>query len=120
MAAAAFAPCIAGRPVDMGHYCESFRYAQKKRAWLAFLDPATPDDSRRNLLRQTGVRYLLFSQKRFWVSGAANCNVFLGAFRFRPPQYLRRVQAASNADADVYEVLSSKLLPQGATSVHIH
>jgi hypothetical protein len=110
-AAAAFAPSITGRPVDLGHYCESFHSAEKLRAWTTFLDPAAPDSFRRDLLRRSGVRYLMFSQKRLWLEGVAPRNVFLGEYRRRLPSYLRPVPAASNADADLYEVIPSELGP---------
>ena len=81
--------------MNAGHWAETPDFAGAIRAWARFVAPEASDEERRSLLRRTGVRYLVFSQKH---DGA------VAPFRSGIPSYLRLVPDASNADADVYEV----------------
>jgi hypothetical protein len=67
--------------------------------------PDTPDEWRRGLLRTSGVRYLIFSQKRSETRDDAIAGVLDRSPIGSPPFYLRRVDAACNEDADVWEVV---------------
>jgi len=91
---ACMTPGATGHPVDAGHWAESPDFARAIGAWARFVAPDASDDERRALLRRTGVRYLVFSQKH---DDAAP------PFRSGVPPYLRLVPEASNEDADVYE-----------------
>jgi len=92
---ACMTPGATGHPVNAGHWAETPDFAGAIRAWARFVAPEASDEERRSLLRRTGVRYLVFSQKH---DGA------VAPFRSGIPSYLRLVPDASNADADVYEV----------------
>lgn len=101
---ACFAPGLTGRAVNAGHWGETPDYGRAMGNWVRFLLPATEETWQRELLRETGVRYLVFSQKR---EEARSPGVsILTASRFPDGMpYLRRVEAACNEDADVYEVV---------------
>jgi hypothetical protein len=101
---ACFTPGLTGHPVNAGHWGETPDFARAMNQWATFVKPDTPDEWRRNLLRQTGVRYVLFTQKHDETGQEAVETQLLSAFRSTPPSYLRRIEEASNADADVYEV----------------
>ncbi len=96
---AAFAPGLTGHPVNAGHWGETPDFGQTMGQWTRFIRPDTPDQFRRALLRQTGVRYVVFSQKHLDPGDAAALSLFQS-----PPPYLRLVPEASNEDADVYAV----------------
>jgi hypothetical protein len=71
--------------------------------WVRFQMPGTPDTERRDLLRRSGVRYLLFSQLRSWTADPATKDAIRGVLTSAP--YLRLQEGASNDDAEVYEVV---------------
>ena len=93
---ATYLPGITGHPVHVGHWGETPDFAGKIESWVYFMQPTTTDDWRKTFLRGTGLRYLLFTQK---VSGTR-----YPAFWSHPPSYLKRVEEASNAEVDLYEV----------------
>ncbi|MGC8669512.1 MAG: hypothetical protein ACP5VE_15500 [Chthonomonadales bacterium] len=100
---AAFAPGLTGHPVNAGHWGETPDFPEAIGRWRQFLLPTTPDGARIQLLRSTGVRYILFTQKEpgTWAQGDDR---ILQWFRSHPPDYLRIIPEASNPDADVYAV----------------
>lgn len=100
---AAFAPGLTGHPVNAGHWGETPNFAAAIGQWRQFLLPTTPDDNRIRLLRSTGVRYLLFTQKHEDVAPPGDERL-LQLFQSHPPDYLRLIPEASNPDADVYAV----------------
>jgi hypothetical protein len=93
---AAFAPGITGHPVHFGHWGETPDFEGKINSWLYFMQPATTDEWRKSFLRDSGLRYLLFTQK--------TCGTRYPDFWNNPPSYLKRVEEASNRDVDLYEV----------------
>src|SRR5437763_10668787 len=60
---ACFTPGLTGHPVHAGHWGETPDFGSTMNLWATFIRPETPDDWRRDLLRATGVRYILFTQK---------------------------------------------------------
>ncbi len=95
---ALYAPGLTGRPVHCGHMGETPDFQEKLLSWARFALPGETDASRRDWLRRSKVRYLIFSQKH-----DGELPIF-GLFR-RPPPYLRRIKEASSPDADVFEVV---------------
>lgn len=97
-----YTPAMTGHPVNVGHRGESPGYPETLGNWIRFLYPGSTDDFRIALLRKTGVRYLLYSQKRErpGPTGGLRPTVFDA-----PPPYLKLIPEASNPDADVYEVV---------------
>ena len=93
---AVYSPGITGHPVQFGHWGETPDFAGKIDSWLYFVQPTTTDDWRKIFLRGAGLRYLLFTQK---ASGTR-----YPVFWNNPPSYLKRVEEASNADVELYEV----------------
>jgi hypothetical protein len=104
MTLAALTPGLTGHPVDMGHEGETPDCGPRAALWLRFLDARTSEEWRKDLLRRTGVRYVIFSQKHDETGDPRIEMGFLSAFRRAPPAFLKRMEEASNADADVYEV----------------
>jgi hypothetical protein len=102
---ACFTPGLTGHPVNAGHWGETPDFPKAMNRWAAFIDPRMTDDLRKELLRSTGVRYILFTQKHRQWPDEAQENAALALFRTNPPPYLRLIPEASNADADVYEVV---------------
>lgn len=103
--AACFAPGLAGRPVNAGHWGETPDFQRTMGRWREFLLPTTSDDARRALLRQTGVKYLLFSQVPEETRNARTTDVLRWIWE-TPPAYLVRVAEASSAEAIVLRVAS--------------
>jgi hypothetical protein len=101
---ACLAPGLTGHPVHAGHWGETPEFGKTMLQWVRFLNPNIPESDRLALLRQTGVRYLVFSQKS--EEGLANPNDprLLSFIKGAPPTYLRLIPEASNEQADVYEV----------------
>lgn len=98
-----FLPAYTGHSVNMGHWGETPDYGLKKVNWLKFVFPNTPEDKRQLLLKESGVQYIIFSQKNIKRQDEVP---LLSAYLFkRPPAYLRHIPEASNQDADVYEVI---------------
>ncbi len=102
---ACFVPGLTGHAVNAGHWGETPDFGHAMGRWLRFLMPDTPDNWRKQLLQETGVRYVVFSQKRAEARDTA-ADALLGASSVpsRVP-YLRRIEQASSEDADVYEVV---------------
>jgi hypothetical protein len=109
---AALAPGWTGRPVNAGHWGETPSFGETMGRWRDFLLPNATDELRRQLLRQTGVRYLIFSQRRPETADEMTTRLLLAPFREGLPAYLRPVPEASSEDAEVLEVL----LPSGGGS----
>jgi hypothetical protein len=101
---AVFTPGLTGHPVHAGHWGETPDFGATMAKWVHFLKPNTPDEERVALLRETGVRYILFTQKHDETNDPETENGLLTLFRTNPPRYLQLVPEASNADADVYEI----------------
>ena len=105
---AAFAPGITGHPVHAGHWGETpDDFGETMGLWREFQMPNTTDQWRRDLLRLTGVKYILFTQKHDETGDPATESRLLTVFRANPPHYLRLIPEASNEDADVYEVIAA-------------
>jgi hypothetical protein len=101
---ACFTPGLTGHPVHAGHWGETPDFPTTMGLWARFLNPATPDAWRRDLLRRSKVRYVVFTQKHDETQDETTENYLLSVLRGSPPPYLRLLPEASNADADVYEV----------------
>ncbi len=101
---ACLTPGLTGRPVNAGHWGETPNFGETMGRWRTFVLPNTTDEARRQLLEQTGVRYLVFSQKRPETNGGDGANQLVGAFLGDLPPYLKRVPEACNSEADVIEV----------------
>jgi len=102
---ACFVPGLTGHAVDAGHWGETPDFGQAMGRWVRFVIPDTPDEWRRDLLRTSGVRYLIFSQKRAETRDDAVAGLLSASPIGSPPPYLRRVESACNEDADVWEVM---------------
>ncbi len=103
--AACFAPGLTAHSVNVGHWGETPDISKGINQWLEFILPATPDKWRIDLLRRSGTRYILFSQKHNETNVELVETRLLSVFRNNPPPYLHRIPEASNDDADVYEVV---------------
>jgi len=99
---AALAPGLTGHPVHAGHWGETPDFGRTMGEWQRFLLPNTTDTQRKDLLRRSGVRYVIFSQKHADHGGDPT---LVSTFRNAPPPYLRLVPEASGAEADVFEVV---------------
>ena len=102
---ACFAPGLTGHPVNAGHPAETPHFEKAIQQWVRFILPTTPDEWRIDLLRRSGSRYVLSSQKHDETSVELVGRTLLSTFRNNPPPYLHRIPEASNDDADVYEVV---------------
>ncbi len=102
---ACFTPGLTGHPVHAGHWGETPDFGRTMNLWATFQRSDIPDQWRQDLLRSTGVRYILFTQKHDETRDPPVENGLLSLFRGVPPSYLHRVAEASNSDADVYEVV---------------
>ncbi len=100
---ASFTPGLTGHPVHAGHWGETPSFAKNMSLWAKFLHPDTPDEWRRNLLRMTGIRYLIFTQKHNETGDRMLEKFLFDLFRTKLSAYLRHIPEASNVDADVYE-----------------
>lgn len=103
---ACFAPGLTGRAVDAGHWGETPDYGRTMTQWLRFLLPETSDEWRRELLRRTGVRYVVFSQKREETRDPSASAILAASGVLSRLSYLKLIPEASHADADVYEVVA--------------
>jgi len=99
---ACFAPGLTGHAVHAGHWGETPDFGPTMNLWVRFLHPGTPDAWRQGLLRRSGVRWLLFSQKHR--EDAALARGLADRRTLDSLPYLRRRAEASNEDADFYEV----------------
>ena len=102
---AVLAPGLTGHPVNAGHWGETPDYVDTMGDWVRFQLAKTPDEWRRELLRRTGVRYLILSQKRSDSFDAGLDPALHTIFQTAPPAYLRKISEASNPEADVFEVV---------------
>lgn len=100
---ACYVPGLTGHAVHAGHWGETPDFGRTMGQWLRFLLPETPDTWRKELLRTTGVRYIVFSQKRPDTRDEAIASVLQNTPALMAP-YLRRIENASNEDVDVFEV----------------
>lgn len=104
---AGITPALTGNQVHCGHWSDTPDFYNTVAKWLRFTISVTPGEERREFLEKTGVRYIIFSQKRNYSKEEA---FFLSDFLGHdPPDYLRFIPEASNEDADVYEVIRSNL-----------
>lgn len=101
---ACFAPALTGHPVNAGHWGETPDFMTRMMRWAQLTEPSTTSTQGAALLRESGVRYVVFSQKRDEAGKSAADRARLAMFRERRLPWLRLVPEASNADADVYEV----------------
>lgn len=102
---AGLAPSLTGRAVHAGGWWMTPRGMERLADWVRFQLPETPGEWRRELLRDSGVRYVVFSQKHDETARPDLEARVLEMFRTSPPPCLRRIPEASNEDADVYEVV---------------
>jgi hypothetical protein len=103
---ACFTPGLTGRPVNAGHWGETPDFASTMGQWVRFQLPWVSDEWREDLLRRTGVRYIVFTQMHDEINDAAQNARLLALFREnRVPPFLRRIRWASNVDATAYEVV---------------
>jgi hypothetical protein len=102
---ACFTPGLTDHPVNAGHWGETPDFGRTMIQWAAFVRPDTTAEWRADLLRRTGVRYILFTQKHDETGNPDVENGILTLFRTNPPACLRLIPEASNPDADVYEVI---------------
>jgi hypothetical protein len=102
---ACFTPGLTGNRVHAGHWGETPDFGGTMGLWSRFLMPGTPDAWRRDLLRQTGVRYLIFSQRRAETADPRSSALLAASPVVQVPPYLRPVPEASNEDALVFEVV---------------
>lgn len=101
---ACLAPGLTGHPVNAGHWGETPEFATTMGRWVQFLLPRTSDATRRDLLRESRIRYVIFSQKREETRGGeADALLSASPVPGRVP-YLVRIPAASSDDTDVYQV----------------
>lgn len=103
---ACFVPGLTGRPVDAGHWGETPDFGRAMGRWLRFMLPDTPDQWRRELLRNSGASYVIFSQKRAETLDEAVAPIVRASPVVSGASYLRRIEEASNEDADVFEVVN--------------
>lgn len=106
MTLACILPGFTGHHVYCGHWGETHNYPEKLKGLVNLWLPTTSDAQRKGLLKQMGVRYLIFSQTD---PDDINADALFPIFRhiLPLPRYLREVY--SNSNAAVYEVLPSKL-----------
>lgn len=103
--AACFAPGLTGRPVNAGHWGETPQFAQTMGVWVRFQSPARSAAERADLLAGARVKYVVFTQKHE-DDLTPESRAFLDEWLRRTPRGpLRLLPEASNADADVYEVV---------------
>lgn len=57
---ALFIPAVSGNRVYYGHWSETPDYIDKRNAWITFVNAATPDAWRRDFLKSTGARYIIY------------------------------------------------------------
>lgn len=103
---ACFAPGLTGHPVNAGHWGETPRFGETMGQWRTFMLPTTTDEERADLLRRTGVRYILFTQKAE-ETASPQARSILGPYLSgdAPNRYLRLIPEASSEQANVYEVV---------------
>lgn len=105
---AAFIPGYTGNKVNAGQYGETPDFELQRTKWIRFLLPRTPESASKKFIKESGVRYIIFSQKN--ILDTNNEIPLISNFLFKKsPSFLRYVPEASNTDADVYEVLLEKL-----------
>ena len=102
---ACFTPGLTGNALNAGHWSETPNYQKAMDNWRRFLLPHTPDEWRRDLLHRTGVRYLIFSQKRAETRDDRTAQLLAGSEVLQGQDYVRRIAEASNEDVDVFEVV---------------
>ena len=103
---ACFTPGLTGHPVNAGHWGDTPDFAAATFKWVHFMMEDTKDQYRRDLILDTGVRYLIFSQKRFDPNSPQDIAVSQSIFvNGKIPSWLHKITQASNGDADVYEVI---------------
>ncbi|MBI2844391.1 MAG: hypothetical protein HYX78_13415 [Armatimonadetes bacterium] len=57
---ARFVPAVVGNRVYYGHWSETPDYGDRIREWMMFVDVSTPDEWKREYLRRTGARYIIY------------------------------------------------------------
>ncbi len=87
-------PARIGHRVVLGHWAETFAYAERRHDVAAFFDAATPDADRLDALRRLGVRFVVHG----------DAERALGSFDPARVDYLREVY--HSGDVAVYRVVS--------------
>lgn len=102
-----FVPAFAGNVVYNGHWSETSRFERKMGVAGRFFRAATPDAVRQEILRENGIRYILFVN----ALGAADVRDASGNRVYEPvpwpqsaPPYLQRVYA--NPEITIYRAAS--------------
>ncbi|MBU5612483.1 hypothetical protein [Geomonas azotofigens] len=106
---ACFTPGLTGHPVHAGHWAETPDFMKKMALWSRFLQPDTSEEWRRDFLRSTGVKYVLFSQKSIESRDQDTYKAILAPFLSGQHPSLRIIPEASNPDVNVYEVSSGRI-----------
>jgi hypothetical protein len=101
---ACYTPWLTGHTVLCGHSGESTGYFEQLDLWGYVVTGAHPQETCRGVV-SSGARYVVFSQKHDQTGSPVTEEVVMKALRQNPPSYLKRIPEASNADADVYEVV---------------
>jgi hypothetical protein len=97
-------PGKTGHAVEAGHWGETPDFIKNMDMWVHFILPGGDDQSKIDLLRETGIRYIIFSQKRPETHTSPEDTQLLREFLKTPPSWLKKIPEASSEDADVYEV----------------
>ncbi len=101
---ACFTPGLTGHPVNAGHWGETPDFAGTMGSWVRFLSGRRSPEERAEQLRQSGVRYVIFTQKHDDELTPETRSALEEWLAQAPRGPFRLVPEASNADADVYEV----------------
>jgi hypothetical protein len=101
---ACFVPGLTGNRVHAGHWGETPQFGSTMGLWSRFLMPDTSDEWRHDLVRRTGVRYLIFSQIRPETADERARVLLAASPVVTGASWLRPVPEASYGDAVVYEV----------------
>ncbi len=101
---ACYAPGITGHPVNAGHWGETPEFGKTMNRWTRFLSADTPDQYKIDLLRETGVQYIIFTQRHDETGRADTDGPAMSPFLGGTLSFLERIPQASNDDADVFKV----------------
>jgi hypothetical protein len=99
---ATMAPGLTGRKVNAGHWGETPNFGEAMMRWASFLKPQTTDAERSELLKSSGVKFVVLGQKRDETTTVETRSLILNGFRRSPPAAIHRV--FENEDVDIYEV----------------
>ncbi|MEP6756606.1 MAG: hypothetical protein ABJA67_13960, partial [Chthonomonadales bacterium] len=102
---ACYTPGLTGHPVNAGHWGETPNFGKTMNQWVRFIQPETDEAYRVELLKRTGIKYVIFTQKHQETPTPDLESRVVALFRTGAPACLRRIPEACNDDADVYEVV---------------